>query len=98
MRFIEDELGRQLELVPSAAGLHVSARLRSGDVEQAEAVAAAAEDRSVAVATLARYCAGPPQAGFVFGYGALTSETAAEGLTRFRLLLTRPTHPTRPRP
>jgi GntR family transcriptional regulator/MocR family aminotransferase len=93
VRFVGDELAGQLELVPSAAGLHVSARLRSGDVEHAEAVAAAAEDRSIAVATLARYCAGPPMAGFAFGYGSLTSETAAEGLTRFRLLLTRATRP-----
>jgi GntR family transcriptional regulator / MocR family aminotransferase len=93
VRFIEDELAGQLELVPSAAGLHVSARLRSGDVEHAEAVAAAAEERSVSVATLARYCAGPPTAGFAFGYGSLSSETAAEGLTRFRLLLTRPSRP-----
>jgi GntR family transcriptional regulator/MocR family aminotransferase len=77
-----------LELVPSAAGLHVCARLRSGDADQVDAVVAAAGERSVAVDSLGQYCAGPPQAGFVFGYGALRDGTVREGLTRFRLALT----------
>jgi GntR family transcriptional regulator / MocR family aminotransferase len=89
VRALTAELADQLELVPSSAGLHVSARLRSGDAERAEAVAAAAAERSVAVDTIGQYCAGPAQAGFVFGYGALRDGTAREGLTRFRLVLTR---------
>jgi GntR family transcriptional regulator/MocR family aminotransferase len=90
---LSDVLSDQVELVPSAAGLHVCARLRSGDVARAEAVVAAARERSVAVDSLSQYCAGPPQAGFVFGYGALRDGTALEGLTRFRLLLTARTRP-----
>jgi GntR family transcriptional regulator/MocR family aminotransferase len=86
---LDEVLSEQLELVPSAAGLHVCARLRSGDVDHAQSVVAAARGRSVAVDALSQYCAGEPQAGFVFGYGALRDGTALEGLTRFRLLLTR---------
>jgi GntR family transcriptional regulator/MocR family aminotransferase len=87
--FLETRLSGQLEVVPSAAGLHLCARLRSGDVEHAAAVLAAAHDRSVAVHPLWRYCADQPQAGFVFGYGAVRPESIVEGLTRFRLLLAR---------
>jgi GntR family transcriptional regulator/MocR family aminotransferase len=87
--FLESKLSGQLDVVPSSAGLHLCARLRSGDVTHADSVLAAAHDRSVAVDSLARYCADQPQAGFVFGYGALRDDTVNEGLTRFRLLLTR---------
>jgi GntR family transcriptional regulator/MocR family aminotransferase len=87
--FIEARLSGQLDVVPSAAGLHLCTRLRSGDVEHAAAVLAAAHERSVSVQSLARYCADEPQAGFVFGYGAVRPESIVEGLTRFRLLLTR---------
>jgi GntR family transcriptional regulator/MocR family aminotransferase len=83
------ELADQLELVPSSAGLHVSARLRRGGADRAEAVAAAARERSVAVDTIGQYCAGPREAGFAFGYGALRDGAAREGLTRFRLVLER---------
>ncbi|MFL6101127.1 MAG: PLP-dependent aminotransferase family protein [Actinomycetales bacterium] len=78
-----------LELLTSVAGLHVSARLRSGDAAQADAVVAGARERSVGVDALSQYCAGAPQAGFVFGYGALRDGTAREGLTRFQLVLDR---------
>ena len=86
--YLDESLSDVLEFVPSAAGLHVSARLRSGDAEHATSASATARERSVVVDTLGQYLRGSPQAGFVFGYGALRDGTVREGLTRFRLVLT----------
>jgi len=87
---LEGTLAEQLELVPSAAGLHVCARLRSSDVATVESVVAAAHERGIAVESLASYCRGhPAQAGFLFGYGATRSDSVQEGLARFGRVLRR---------
>jgi aspartate/methionine/tyrosine aminotransferase len=49
---VERDLGRHLALIPSAAGLHLAARLRSGDTEQARAVVKRAATVGVAVRAL----------------------------------------------
>lgn len=72
-----------LEVVPSAAGLHLCARSTvdvSGVVERAAAV-------GVGVQALADFCAGPPQQGLVIGYGAIPYAKITEGLRRLRQTL-----------
>jgi GntR family transcriptional regulator/MocR family aminotransferase len=67
-----------LELVPSAAGLHLCARCEI-DVDP---VIARARARGVGVQALADFCAGPRQRGLVIGYGAIGLPKIAEGLQR----------------
>ncbi|TCO61016.1 PLP-dependent aminotransferase family protein [Actinocrispum wychmicini] len=69
-----------LELVPSAAGLHLCAR-STVDVRPVVERAAAA---GVGVQALADFCAGPPQQGLVIGYGAIPGAKITEGLRRLR--------------
>jgi GntR family transcriptional regulator/MocR family aminotransferase len=69
-----------LDVVPSAAGLHLCAR-SSVDVEP---VITRARARGVGVQALADFCAGPPQQGLVIGYGGIPRERIAEGLRRLR--------------
>ncbi|WP_431903024.1 PLP-dependent aminotransferase family protein [Nonomuraea sp. bgisy101] len=65
-------LADRLELVPSAAGLHLCAR---GEVDLAGAPEVAVED-------LATYYAGVPEPGVVLGYGGISLEHIDEGLRR----------------
>lgn len=90
---LDADLSDQLDLVPSAAGLHVAALLRRGDgIAVAAAVVTAAGDHGIAVESLAAYCHDEPaQAGFVIGYGAIRSDSVREGLSRFGALLRRET-------
>jgi GntR family transcriptional regulator/MocR family aminotransferase len=67
-----------LELVPSAAGLHLCARA-SDDLGEVVAQARAA---GVGVQALADFCGGSPQHGLVIGYGAIPLERIGEGLWR----------------
>jgi GntR family transcriptional regulator/MocR family aminotransferase len=80
----------ELELVPSAAGLHLTALLRDGDAARAGRVVAAAAERGVALDDLATYCqASTTQAGFVFGFGASDTSTIDAGLAIFGDLVLR---------
>ncbi len=93
---VQGPLADLLELVPSSAGLHVCARLRSGDVALVGAVVDAARAEGIAVESLAAYCAEPPaQAGFVLGYGAAPSATLDGALAAFEAVLRRGTSPRR---
>jgi GntR family transcriptional regulator/MocR family aminotransferase len=75
------DLARWLEPVPSAAGLHVCARLRPGVDIDLERVRARLAERGVAVETLAAYFAeGPGPAGLLIGYGAIGRDRIPEGL------------------
>ncbi|MEV4313342.1 PLP-dependent aminotransferase family protein [Actinocrispum sp. NPDC049592] len=69
-----------LDLVPSAAGLHLCVRSEA-DVEP---VVAAARAKQVGVQALADFCAGPVQHGLVLGYGAISLDNIREGLRRVR--------------
>jgi GntR family transcriptional regulator/MocR family aminotransferase len=87
---ITTQLTDLLDLVPSSAGLHVSARLRSGDLAVAGAVVDQAGQRGVAIESLAGYFRDvPAEAGFVLGYGAARPGTVQEGLTIFGTTLRR---------
>jgi GntR family transcriptional regulator/MocR family aminotransferase len=95
-------LGAQesLEIIPSAAGLHVTALLRHG---RSAPIVRAAREQGIAVEDLADYAtastgaatgdtgpgAATAQAGFVLGFGAVDPATIEEGLTRFAALLSR---------
>ncbi|GLY93515.1 PLP-dependent aminotransferase family protein [Actinoplanes sp. NBRC 103695] len=72
-----------LDVVPSAAGLHVTALLREGD---SAGVVAAAARAGVALDDLGGYSA-TPMAGFVFGFGAMDPALIDEGLEVFAATL-----------
>ncbi|MEU9837199.1 PLP-dependent aminotransferase family protein [Streptosporangium sp. NPDC048047] len=72
-----------LDPVPSAAGLHLCARVSSGVRLDPGEVVSRARTAGVAVEALAAYCAETPaQAGLVIGYGAITPERIAPGMRR----------------
>ncbi len=75
----------QLEVVPSAAGLHVTAVF--GVPTDDLAVAVAAAEQGVAVEALSSYAIGEPLSGLVFGYGATATPTITPGLERLAQLL-----------
>ena len=90
LEVLSGDLADLLDVVPSAAGLHVCARLRSGGLGTVDAVISAAAAQGVAVESLAAYSHdAPAQQGFVIGYGATRSEAVAEGLARFGAALRR---------
>lgn len=72
----------ELDVIPSAAGLHVTARLRDGDAARAGRVVAAAARRGVALEDLSRYAydSATQAAGFVFGFGAVATDRIGAGL------------------
>lgn len=76
-----------LDVVPSAAGLHVAA-LTGAD---STAVVSAAARAGLALDDLRGYSVGPPtrQAGFVFGFGAVDPALLGEGMALFATLLAR---------
>jgi GntR family transcriptional regulator/MocR family aminotransferase len=85
-------LGRHelLDVVPSAAGLHVTALLRAGDRALATRVVEAARREGVVVDDLGTYSQdSTTQAGFVLGFGAVDPATMDDGLTRFGEVLRR---------
>ncbi|HYF72954.1 MAG TPA: PLP-dependent aminotransferase family protein [Nocardioides sp.] len=83
---IERLLGDRLEVVPSAAGLHVTATFRDASVDDAE-VAAAALAAGVAVEPLSAYAQGPGvPPGLVLGYGAAVTASITPGLERLARL------------
>ena len=84
---LELRLGDRLRVLPSAAGLHVTAALVArGPADVAQAVRRA-EARGVRVSSLASFCAeGPARAGIVIGFGAIPAARIDEGI---RLLAAR---------
>jgi GntR family transcriptional regulator/MocR family aminotransferase len=74
-----------LEVVPSAAGLHITATAKGHSAEEISTVARRASDRDVAVHRLSQFgIDGPAQPGFVIGYGAIATGDIEEGLRRLR--------------
>jgi GntR family transcriptional regulator/MocR family aminotransferase len=74
-----------LRVLPSAAGLHVTALLDRGGPAEAARVSAAGRAVGLAVEDLTRYSA--THAGFVFGFGAIAPPLLDEGLATFGRLL-----------
>jgi GntR family transcriptional regulator/MocR family aminotransferase len=80
-------LARWLEPLPSAAGLHVAALLRSGSVDHAAAAADRAAAEGLLVVPLAPHAVGAPRAGLVLGYGLVPTERVEAGLARLAEVL-----------
>lgn len=72
-----------LRVIPSAAGLHVAARVVPGVSLDLDQVVRRAASLGVVVRTLAYFSAEPrPRAGLVIGYGAIPTAKVDEGLRR----------------
>src|SRR5262245_44764441 len=82
---VHRDFGRWLDLVPSAAGLHVTARaVLDADVD-VDAAIARARASGVAVHSLAHfYGQSSVERGLVIGYGAIATAKVNEGLRRLR--------------
>jgi GntR family transcriptional regulator/MocR family aminotransferase len=77
---LDGDFADWLELIPSAAGLHLCARAPRVDVDDVRRRARAA---GVGVQALGDFCAqAPAQPGFVLGYGAISVDRIDEGLRR----------------
>jgi GntR family transcriptional regulator/MocR family aminotransferase len=76
---------RDLELVPSSTGLHLTARARTLSVSQIGVIVRRAADATVAVQALSSFAASESaQPGVVLGYGAIPAQDIQEGLRRLR--------------
>jgi GntR family transcriptional regulator/MocR family aminotransferase len=74
-----------LQVIPSAAGLHVSAFAPGLSNENVEGVVRRASSLGVECQPLSIYSLeGSPRAGIVLGYGAIEADRIAAGLTRLR--------------
>jgi GntR family transcriptional regulator/MocR family aminotransferase len=86
---LAEHLADRLRPVPSAAGLHLCARLDPESPVDLTRVLARARDAGVGVENLARFCAAPPaQPGLVLGYGAIRGADIAEGVRRLAACFT----------
>jgi GntR family transcriptional regulator/MocR family aminotransferase len=75
----------QLELIPSAAGLHVAAIARSASADWIGAVVRRASDAGVEVQELSKFGVhAPARPGLLLGYGAIDTAHIEEGLRRLR--------------
>jgi GntR family transcriptional regulator / MocR family aminotransferase len=85
VKILNRDFADQLEVMPAVAGLHVAAVSRAASVDQVSAVALRAAELGVQVQRLARFAVdGPPRAGLLFGYGAITTSRIHEGLSLLR--------------
>jgi GntR family transcriptional regulator/MocR family aminotransferase len=83
--------GGRLRVVPSVAGLHVTAEVAPGVSLDVDQFVRRAEARGVVVNTLADFSAeASPRAGLVLGYGAIPTENVDEGLRRLAIAAERP--------
>jgi GntR family transcriptional regulator/MocR family aminotransferase len=74
-----------LEVIPSSAGLHISAFARGPDRDDIPATRQRAAEADVAVQDLGRMAHEPPgRPGLLLGYGAIATSRIAEGLRRLR--------------
>jgi GntR family transcriptional regulator/MocR family aminotransferase len=79
------ELSPHLTLVPSAAGLHISATTNTLSADELTAVVARAATAGVVVPPLSRYSVDQPaRAGLVLGYGGIDITHIDEGLQLLR--------------
>nr|BFE77500.1 hypothetical protein GCM10020093_001010 [Planobispora longispora] len=85
---LRERLAGRFRPVPSAAGLHLCARLApDAGIDLGRALDRARE-AGVGVESLARYCGeAPAQEGLVIGYGAIRTSLVDEGLRRLAACL-----------
>jgi GntR family transcriptional regulator/MocR family aminotransferase len=82
---LDRDFGRWLKVIPSSAGLHVSARVVPGASVDLARVVARAHDAGVRVYPLSRFCVERARdAGLVIGYGVIPTPKIDEGLRRLR--------------
>ncbi len=81
---LKRDFAEHLEVIPSVAGLHVSAVARSASSEEISRVARRAADVGVAVQELSRFAVNPTRPGLILGYGAIATAHIHEGLNRLR--------------
>jgi GntR family transcriptional regulator / MocR family aminotransferase len=82
---IAHQFSEQLELVPSAAGLHVAALACNASVERIAAVVRRASDVGIEVQALATFASERrAQAGLVIGYGGIATTRIEDGFRRLR--------------
>jgi GntR family transcriptional regulator/MocR family aminotransferase len=76
---------RHLEVVPSAAGLHLAAVARTASSEELDAVLRRASAAGVELLPLSMYGVdAPAPPGLVLGYGAIPTDRIDDGLERLR--------------
>lgn len=81
--FMARRLADHLEVLPSAAGIHVTAIAKTANVPQVAAIVRRARDAGVAVHELLSFAVdSAPSPGIVLGYGAIPSARVNEGLRR----------------
>jgi GntR family transcriptional regulator / MocR family aminotransferase len=74
-----------LEVIPSAAGLHLTAVARGASAEELDAVLRRASAAGVEVPPLSMYAVDTPAPpGLILGYGAIPTTRVTEGLHRLR--------------
>jgi GntR family transcriptional regulator/MocR family aminotransferase len=84
-RVLTRDFAGQLDLIPSAAGLHVAAVARGAFADQISTVVRRASEAGVEVQELSRFGVhGPGQPGLLLGYGAIPTARIEEGLRRLR--------------
>ncbi|MGK5557614.1 PLP-dependent aminotransferase family protein [Actinomadura kijaniata] len=84
VELLERDFAGRLDVVPSEAGLHLSAFLADGAGDDA-GLARRALDHDVALYPLSEFAvAGPPRPGLAFGYGGVRRDDIGEGLRRLR--------------
>jgi GntR family transcriptional regulator / MocR family aminotransferase len=82
---LKRDFAEDLEVVPSAVGLHVCAIARRASPTQIDALVERAAGLGVAVHALSDYAVvGRPYAGLVIGYGAIDRDRIDEGLRQLR--------------
>jgi GntR family transcriptional regulator / MocR family aminotransferase len=80
---LRQDFAEWLEVVPSAAGLHLTARVREAASVDIDRVLQIAQAAGVGLQSLARYYAhAPAQQGLVIGYGLIPTNKVPEGLSR----------------
>jgi GntR family transcriptional regulator/MocR family aminotransferase len=85
-RLLVRDFGELIDVLPSAAGLHIAARTPSASIEQIARIAEAARSMGVVFHTLAGWAYQQPgEAGILLGYGAAPTSNIEEGLRRLRL-------------
>jgi GntR family transcriptional regulator/MocR family aminotransferase len=84
-RILARDFAAHVDVVPSVAGLHVTAVARTASVDAIYDVVKRASHAGVEVQALARFAVGERRrAGLVLGYGAIPTARIEEGLRRLR--------------
>jgi len=79
------DLADHVEVIPSAAGLHVTAVARTASPEEIGAILRRVSDAGVELHELSRFAVDTPaRPGLVLGYGAISTANIEEGLRRLR--------------